>query len=219
MRTSIRVALGAKRAQLARAVLSDSVVLTLAGGVLGAALGYWTSQVIPVLLYQEDAAGLAFAPSVFIVVLIPLAGAAIIVACGLLPLIENPHDRPADVLRRESAGLSRGARTVRSGLAIVQMACCCLLVVSVGFLREGFRSALQTAASHRLGGTILSTVEADPNIGIQYFRNIELSVKSVEGVTGTAWALPITRQPTSTTRAISDRAGSRNRHCGRSLSQ
>jgi FtsX-like permease family/MacB-like periplasmic core domain len=188
--TSLRVALGASRGRLAGAVLSDSLAISVAGGALGALLAVWTSEVIPALLFQPDAELLVTAPRAFSTVVASAAGAAVIIACGLLPLFETPQDRPAAVLGRESAGPSKASRAVRAVLVIAQMACCCLLVICTGFLYEGFHTALRTSASHRLGQPILATVQPHPDVEVdlKYFRDVEHAARSVAGVGRMAWA-------------------------------
>ncbi len=145
--TSVRVAIGASRGQLARQLLSDSVLISAAGAAFGMLLAYWVARIVPALFFDQDAEQLVFAPDLAGIVLASAACAAITVACGLVPLFEIRHDRPATVLRRESAGPSKAMRRVRAGLVVAQMACCCLLVISTGLLFEGFRTALQTSAA------------------------------------------------------------------------
>ena len=66
--TSLRVALGASRGQLVRGLFSDSMVISVAGGAFGMLLAFWTSLVLPSLLFEEDAERLVFAPDVFSIV-------------------------------------------------------------------------------------------------------------------------------------------------------
>lgn len=187
---SIRVALGVSRGRLAQAIVSDSVVISSAGGALSILLAVWTSKVIPVLLFEQDAEFLALTSEFFSIVLASAAGVGIIIACGLLPLLEIRHDRPAAVLGSEGAGPSKASRTVRASLIIAQMACCCLLVICTGFLYGGFRAALQTSASHRLGKPILATVQVHPDLDVdlKYFQHVEQAARSLPGVSGTAWS-------------------------------
>jgi putative ABC transport system permease protein len=188
--TSIRVALGVSRGLLARAVVADSIVIATAGGALGAVLAAWTSKIIPALLFEQDAEFLVLAPGRSELIAASAAGAGIILACGLLPLLGIRHGRPAAVLAREGAGPSRTSMTVRGGLVIAQMASCCLLVICTGFLYQGFREALRTSVAHRLGQPILATVQvhADVDVDLKYFRDVEQAARSVSGVSGTAWA-------------------------------
>jgi len=186
--TALRVALGASRGQLAGELLSDSVVISIAGGVAGMLLALWTSRVIPALLFEQDAGRLVFAPDLFSIVGASAACVGITIVCGLLPVMAIPYDRPVTVLQRESAGPSKAIRHLRVGLVVAQMASCCVLVISTAFLLEGLRTALQTTAGHRLGHPVLATVQAHPDFGMRYFQDVERAVRSMAGVSGTAWA-------------------------------
>jgi len=59
---SVRVALGASRAQLTRHLLADSMVVAGARGVIAVLLTAWTTMLVPVLFFEEDAEQLVFAP-------------------------------------------------------------------------------------------------------------------------------------------------------------
>jgi len=188
--TSIRVALGVSRGLLARAVVVDSILISIAGGALGVVLAAYTSKIIPALLFEQDAEFLVLAPGFLVVVLASAAGAGIILACGLLPLFGIRHNRPAAVLSRESAGPSRTSRAVRAGLVTAQMAACCLLVIFTGFLYQAMHEALRTSFAQRLGQPIVATVEVhrDVDVDLQYFRDVERAARSVPGASGMAWA-------------------------------
>ena len=189
--TSVRVAIGASRGQLAKQLLSDSVLISAAGAAFGMLIAYWVARIVPALFFDQDAEHLVFAPDLAGIVLASAACAAITVACGLVPLFEVRHDRPATVLQRESAGPSKAMRRVRAGLVVAQMAGCCLLVISTGLLLEGFRTALQTSAAHRLGPSVIATIEARerfsrPDLGLEFFRASEQAALSMPGVSSTA---------------------------------
>jgi hypothetical protein len=183
--TSLRVALGASRGQLIRGLLADSIVISIVGGALGMLLALWTSLVLPALLFEEDAQHLVFAPDIFSIVAASAACIGITIVCGLLPVFAISHHRPADVLRRESAGPSIGIRRLRVGLVIAQMMSCCVLVISTAFLFAGLSSALESSVGHRLRHPILVSVLADD--GLRYFRNVQLAARSVAGVSDKAW--------------------------------
>jgi hypothetical protein len=68
------------------------------------------------------------------------------------------------------------------------MACCCLLVISAGYLHQGLRTALFTTVGHKLGQRVLATVQQDGDAGIRYFLNVESAAQSVAGVRALAWA-------------------------------
>jgi len=186
--TALRVALGASRGQLARELLSDSAIISVAGGILGILLAVWTSDLIPALLYAQDAQRLIFAPDLLSIAEASFVCVGITILCGLLPALIIPHERPMIVLQRDSGGASPAIRRLRLGLVAVQMASCCVLVISTAFLLDGLRTALVTSAGQRLGHTVLASVQADPGAAIEYFRQVEESAKLMPGVSGIEWA-------------------------------
>jgi len=188
--TSVRVALGASRAQLAGELLWDSIAISIAGGAFGILLATWTVHVIPVLLFEEDAERLVFAPGLLSIVTAAATCVGITILCGLVPALASPSNRPESVLRQESAGPSKAMVRLRASLAIAQMTSCCVLLVSTVLLLDSLRVALQTSTSGRAGDPILITVQKQPSpdSGITYFRQVQQAAESMAGISGMAWA-------------------------------
>ena len=191
--TSVRVAIGASRGQLAGQILCDSVLISIGGAACGVLLATWTIGVIPAFLWQQDAEKLVLVPDVPGIVGAAVVCAAITIACGLLPLLEIRHDDPAAVLRRESAGPSKRMQQVRAGLVTAQMMACCVLVIATASLLTGFRTALATSTGQELKGAVLATVSAKhrfdrPDLGLKYYRDIEDAANSVAGITASAFS-------------------------------
>jgi hypothetical protein len=186
--TSLRVALGAGFGDLARELAADSIAISVAGGVCGIVASLWISHVLPALLYEGDAAKLAAGPPDPLAVAGRVgACAAVTIVCGLLPLFFTPHDRPALVLRRESAGPSRATRRLRTILVAVQMAGCCVLVVGTAWLFDDFRAAVRTTAGRRVGAPMVATVRASAFEGIARYRSMERATRALTGVREVAW--------------------------------
>jgi hypothetical protein len=171
--TSMRLALGASRAQLTRRVLVESLAIAVVGGALGILVSAWMAAAIPALLYVEDAAQLQFAPDRAEIALIVAACSSVTIASGLAPALSIANATPAAVLRRESAGVSPVVARVRQALLIAQLGCCCALVISAGLIVERLKAAQKTTVAHRLGSAVLATVNAHPNVGLAYFAEIE----------------------------------------------
>ncbi len=185
--TSLRIALGASRGQIARGLLADSIVISVAGGTSGMLLALWTSLVLPAFLFEQDAEHLTFAPDIGSIIAASATCVGIMIVCGLLPVLVISLDRPATVLWRETAGPSKAIQRLRVGLVVAQMTSCCVLVISSAFLFEGLRAALQTSVGHRLGHLILASVEANAFAGMKYFRDVQDTADLVPGVSGMAW--------------------------------
>lgn len=189
--TSLRIALGATRAQLLGELLSDSIVISVAGGALGAVLAFCTARALPALLFEEDAERLVFAPHVLPVVTASMLCVCLTVLCGMMPVFATVTDRPWIILGRESGLRSKGTVRIRTGLVLGQITACYVLVIGAVFLLEGLHSALATSAGPHLGHALLVTVQealANPEVEINYFNEIERTAKSVTGLPPLAWA-------------------------------
>jgi ABC-type antimicrobial peptide transport system permease subunit len=190
--TSLRIALGATRADLLWELFSDSVVISISGGAMGLLLGILTAHTIPAFLFEEDAQRLIFAPHLIPILTASLACVVITVICGMMPVLGTVTDRPWIVLQRETGSPSKAIQRLRSGLVVGQITACCMLVICTALLLDGLHSALKTGAGHRLGDPILLTVQAQvrpdgPEIDINYFSDVEKSAKSVASLSPLAW--------------------------------
>jgi ABC-type antimicrobial peptide transport system permease subunit len=188
--TSLRIALGATRAQLMGELLSDSIVISVAGGALGALLAVCTARVLPALLFEEDAERLAYAPHVLPTLAASMLCVCITVLCGMMPVFATVTDRPWVILGRESGLPSKTMARIRTGLVLGQITSCYVLVICAVFLFEGLHSALETSAGHHLGHPILVTVQAPahPAVDINYFNDVERTAKSIAVLPPLAWA-------------------------------
>ncbi len=132
---TIRTALGASRARVIRQLLAESVLLALAGGVLGI-----------VLAHAALAALLGLAPelprlsqvSIDWVVLLAAVGVAVLsgVLIGLAPALEVTRTDPSRVLTDGGRGQSMGVggRRLRQVLVVAEVALCLVLLVGSGLL-------------------------------------------------------------------------------------
>ncbi len=186
--TSLRVALGATRRALSGELLADSVVIALAGGILGLLLAIGAKRIIPSLLFEEDAERLIFVPPVTTLIVSSIVCISITVLAGMMPIVATVTDRPWTVLQREQGSSSTKVVRLRSALVVLQIALCCTLVIFATLLLQGFHNALKTGIGQKLGNPILLTVQRHPlDFRGDYFKAVEQSVKSVSGVAPVAW--------------------------------
>jgi ABC-type antimicrobial peptide transport system permease subunit len=202
--TSLRIALGATRAELLRDLFSDSVVISIVGGAVGLSLGILTAHAIPAFLFEEDAERLSFAAHLLPLLTASVACIVITVICGMMPVLGTVTDRPWIILQRETSSPSKAIERLRSGLVVGQITACCMLVICTALLMDGLHAALKTGEGHRLGDPILLTVQAQPQpeadvnyVFSKYFSDVEQRAKSVASLSPLAWtALLPGNQPT-----------------------
>jgi putative ABC transport system permease protein len=136
---AVRAALGASRRRLVRQLLSENLVLGLAGSVAGVAIAFATLRIVTTSTSVTlprlqtiglDAPTLAFA--LILAALLPLV-------FGLLPALQVSRTQLRDVLALGGRGGSHGIRAhTRAALIIAEVALAVVLVASSALLLRSF---------------------------------------------------------------------------------
>ncbi|MGA8036409.1 MAG: ABC transporter permease [Candidatus Acidiferrales bacterium] len=196
---AIRSALGATRGRLIRQMLTESIVLSLCGAVVGLAfafagtraLAHLSGVSIPLLgSVTVDAKALAFTVAFAL-----LTG----IFFGLVPALQVPASRLNDNLQDSNRGSSTGRRHawVRNAIVVSEVALACVLVVGAGLLIHSFLRVLDVnlgfhpehAVTLRVDPT--SNYDSKPKVNA-YFLDLLQRVDNIPGVSaaGISDALP-----------------------------
>jgi len=187
-----RHALGAALSRLTRQLLTETVLLTLLGGLLGLALGYGAllllggSALAAVPRGNEialDARAVGFTLTLAFVV-------GVLVA--LVPIVNLRHLNLSQAFREEgrSGTTGRGARAVRRVLVAAQVAFAFMLLIGAGLLLTSFQRVLAVAPGFDPSNLLTARV-APPvsryadDAALRTFTDRLLSaVRSVPGIAG-----------------------------------
>lgn len=199
---ALRTALGAGRWRLARQLLTESVVLSLAGGALGVLLAAAGTRAL-VALYPR----LPRAESIDLDpwVLAFTAGVSLLTGllCGLLPVLHPRDEKLHDALReggRAVAGGLRGKRA-RQGLVLAEVALALVLLIGAGLLIRSFSRLHAVDAGFRPQGVLALDVVlpelrySKPEQQAALFEQLLQRVEGLPGVeeAGTVFPLPLDR--------------------------
>jgi predicted permease len=136
----IRAALGASRGRMVRQLLTESIVLSLAGGALGVAIAWIGLRgllvSLPYNLPRAENIGLDLPVLVFSV----LISIAVGILFGLVPALQSAKTDVQETLQRASRGATRVRTASLSRLVTVQFALTLVLMTGAGLLLRSIRN-------------------------------------------------------------------------------
>lgn len=144
---AIRMALGASRTRIASQLLTESLLLGLAGGALGLLLASWGIDLLiaygPTDVPRLHEVRLDRYVLFFTFFVSMLTG----VLFGLVPALQASRPDPGNTLKQDGRGLSHGGRNrIRSALIVSEVALSLMLLVGAGLLINSFWRLLRTDA-------------------------------------------------------------------------
>jgi predicted permease len=204
---AIRAALGAGRARLVRQLITESLILGLAGGVLGLVLAYWGVDALRALApantprmdeVQIDPFVLAFTFSISL-----LTG----LFFGLAPAWHVARTDLRESLNEAGRGTSAagGSLNLRASLVVSELAFAVLLLVGAGLLIRSFSRLLDVSPGFQTQHLLtleLSLPEKTYPDGApvqKFYTQLMASVKTVPGIqaAGAVSQMPLTDSYTS----------------------
>jgi predicted permease len=133
--TSIRMALGAQRSTLIRQMLTESVTLSVIGGLAGLAVAYVGTRALIALAFP-DAVGMPINASPSPAVLGFAFGLSLLTGLifGVAPAWITSHADPAEALRGANRSTRDSSSLLQRSLVILQAALSLVLLVAAGML-------------------------------------------------------------------------------------
>jgi len=192
---SVSVALGARASRLVRQALTESILLSLAGGMAGLVVAFAGTQLILHFAFPSvrGAAGIPINASPSMPVLFFAFGISLIaaVAFGIAPAWMTARVDPIEALRGASRSTARTGSLPRKTLVALQAALSLVLLAASGLLT----AALHHLENQRFGfvpeqRTIINIqpglVDYQPNQFTPLFERIRNSLSGIPGVSAVA---------------------------------
>jgi len=189
---SVRVAIGASRWALAGQVLTDSLVLSLGGALLGLALSYWGSRVL-VAFMTEGTVSLDLRPDLRVLSLALFFGVLTGILFGLVPTWHSSRQDAAIVLQQGSRSLAGGAGKLGKALIITQVALSLVLLLGASLLVRTFQGLRSLDLGFEKDNLLEIILSAKPggyeNLDMNsYHRQLIEQVSNMPGVRSVALA-------------------------------
>ena len=185
---AVRIALGARRGQLVRQLLTESAMLTMAASVVGTGVAVWSVNVLgrylmarspePVLLY--------FVPDGRVLLATLALALVTTVLFGLLPALRATSLAVLPVLR-EAAPQTSGRSRTRGLLVGTQVALCTILLACSTLFLRSLANARVIDPGFATAGIVdlpidLSSRQLDSTRGADFYRRLLQRANAVPGV-------------------------------------
>src|SRR5271170_3500459 len=187
---AVRLALGATRAQLMRQVLTETVLLAVAGGVLGVILALWATSALsafhlPVPIPLDIAVSLDWRVLLYAFGLSIGAG----VVFGLAPAWAAARPMIANALKGEDALVRPGRRwSLRNILVVAQISLSLVLLCVTGLFLRSLERAADMDIGFRSQGILMMSVDPrvhgyTPERTVQFLDELHNRAAALPGVT------------------------------------
>jgi predicted permease len=195
---AIRVAVGASRLRLVRQLLTESMLLSLAGGAVGVLLAVWFDTMLinyfPTLDFQTVDLDYESRMDPRILLFTALISVLAAILFGLVPALRASKVDQASVMKGEQARrVGFGSGNV---LVMVQVALSCVLLVGGGLFLRSMRFAQNVDTGFYRTGISLFSVNLDlqgydPQKSARFERDMMERLRAIPGVDEVAFAYPL----------------------------
>jgi predicted permease len=199
---AVRLALGSGRTRLIRQFLIESLLLSIAGGLLGSALALWSFKaLLAVVLPALVPVGLPtlaleanFDLTVLAVTLLLTVATGVL--CGLVPALRTSRvDLQAAMKNSASSGGDRRGSRLQATLIGAEVALCMVLMIGAGLLLRGMQSAQTIDPGFAYGNvTVLSydyieDTGHDPATDPAFWQRLLEGIRTLPAAEAAAYAM------------------------------
>ena len=193
---AVRLALGASRWDLTRWMCSESLLLSLAGGVLGVLLAFWSVD-----LAGSALRGLPRGSEIAVNSRVLAFSLAVSIAAGLffglIPSSLAARQSPVDALKGGGRSATASRRGPRNALVIAEVALSLMLLVGAGLLLQSFARLTRVPVGFKADGLLTFRVSlptstyADPAAMRSFIARLMPKLDATSGVARAAASMAL----------------------------
>jgi putative ABC transport system permease protein len=160
---AVRISIGAGRRRLVRQLLTESVLLSLAGAAVGIPFAYWGSRLlVGFFSTRTDPTWLDLSVDGRVLAFTLAVAMATGILFGLAPAWQATHIDPQAAMKEKGRGTPKGSSRFSLGKALVigQVALSLVLVAVAGLLLGSFRRLATLDPGFRRDGVLLISIES-----------------------------------------------------------
>jgi len=191
----VRIAIGASRTQLVRQLLTESLLLSFAGGLAGLGVAFWMGKALAALPLPGLAPSTSAPPPMLLDFLLDwnvvLVGAGISIGTallfGLAPALQAVKVNIAPALKDTSATAAVKRSRLRASFVVGQLAVSAFLLVVAALLVRSLTSEQTTNRGFNAdnvltaGMTLVNAGYTKPR-GIEFYRRLQQRLESTPGI-------------------------------------
>ncbi|MCI0486119.1 MAG: ABC transporter permease, partial [Blastocatellia bacterium] len=199
----VRMALGAGRFRLVRQLLTESLLLSLLGGVAGLLVAMWAMD----LLRAFELPGRVQIEALSLELDLQVLGFSLLlsvstgVVFGIAPALAASRPDIVAVLKGSDSGRAAGKQWLRGSFVIAQIAISLVLLIGGGLFVKSLRQALAVDTGFDGGPVAIASVDLgvqgyNPSQAENFYAQTLERVRSLPGVTSASWAsfVPVQRR-------------------------
>ncbi len=186
---AVRAALGAGRVRIVRQLLTESTMLSLAGGAFGLMLSAWGTRavlkLVPVALPRASHIHLSLPVLGFTLLVSVAAG----ILFGLLPAMKMSGQNLQDTLKDNGRGVSGARHRTQDLLVVTEMALALVLLAGAGLMIRSMIAFSGVNPGFDPHGVTTFSLAAPPHMATAspeevraYYREVDRRIRQVPGV-------------------------------------
>ena len=182
---TVRLSMGATRMRLVRQLLTESVLLSTVGGLLGLVVGYWSRQLLPF----GSNAPIDWRVVSFVVGLSVMTG----IVFGLVPALRATRVDLSAAMKETSRSVSRTRTLLSKSLLVFQVALSLVLLIGAGLFLRTLWNLREVNVGFNSGNLALFSVNPrlngyDAARTGNLYKDLQVALRGVPGVRSASYS-------------------------------